>query len=91
MALTSTNTFSNLGGLVQASSNFEIGGIIKTTSGLIQDKPSELRSNLSAYLRIPYAQPPVGELRFALPVPVSASQNNSNAIAFVSHDAPYSI
>lgn len=63
---------------------YTIGGIVNTTSGPVQGIASELRPNVSAYLGIPFAQPPVGDLRFALPVPVSASSAVIDATAFVS-------
>jgi len=69
---------------IHVNAAFQIGGIVNTTSGLLQGKASGLRSNVSAYLGIPYAQPPIGDLRFALPVPFSPFSGVVNATNFVS-------
>lgn len=42
---------------------------VSTTNGLIEGHPAENRSDVTEFLGIPYAQPPVGELRFAAPRP----------------------
>lgn len=42
--------------------------VINTNSGPIRGTPS-LDDNVEAYLGIPYAEPPVGDLRFAKPIP----------------------
>ncbi|CZR68206.1 related to cholinesterase [Phialocephala subalpina] len=59
-----------------------VGGIVNTTSGPVQGIPSDSRPEVSTYLGIPYAQPPVGDLRFAAPVAVAASSAVINATAF---------
>lgn len=62
----------------------EVGAIVDTTTGQILGRASDLRPDVSAYLGIPFAQPPVGDLRFAAPVAMSASNGVINATAFVS-------
>ena len=61
-----------------------VGAMVNTTVGQVQGKASSLRPGVSEYLGIPFAQPPVGELRFAAPVATSASDGTINATAFVS-------
>lgn len=62
---------------------FSIGGIIDTTSGPIRGQPSSLRPDVSEYLGIRYAKPPIDDLRFAAPVPPDRSTTVFNATAYV--------
>lgn len=41
--------------------------LILTSSGPVQGYPATVESNVAAYLGIPFAQPPVGHLRFQPP------------------------
>jgi cholinesterase len=52
-----------------AVSSWKIGQEAKTTSGSIQGHASTYQPQVSEYLGIPYALPPVGQLRFAAPKP----------------------
>ena len=61
-----------------------IGALVNTTNGPIQGATSTLRPEVSKYLGIPFAQAPVGGLRFAPPVAVQAHQGVLNATSFVS-------
>lgn len=45
----------------------EIGQEVLTTSGLIKGHASSWQPEISEYLGIPFAKPPVGSLRFAAP------------------------
>uniref|UniRef100_A0ACB8EFS0 Uncharacterized protein n=1 Tax=Sphaerodactylus townsendi TaxID=933632 RepID=A0ACB8EFS0_9SAUR len=56
--------------LVESESSADNGTVVVTTTGPIQGKhlPAGSRS-VTAYLGIPYAEPPVGKLRFQKPVP----------------------
>jgi hypothetical protein len=58
------------------SESWTMGQEVKTSSGLIKGHtaPWPANSEVSEYLGIPYAKPPLGSLRFAPPVP-----NVSNA------------
>ena len=47
--------------------------LVNTTSGLLQGFSP--RPNVHAYLGIPYAEPPVGDLRFAPPKPFKANSS----------------
>lgn len=62
---------------------FNIGDLVDTTSGRVQGKASALRPDVSEYLGIPYAEPPVGDLRFAAPLAVNASNKTLNATSYV--------
>ncbi|KAG9663134.1 cholinesterase, partial [Aureobasidium melanogenum] len=66
-----------------------VGSPVNTTSGLIIGHASKNRSKVSEYLGIPYAQPPLGQLRFAAPRNYS-SINIFNASSF-SPDCPANI
>ena len=48
--------------------SYSIGAAVNTTSGLIVGHPAPNATQVSEYLGIPFAQPPVGQLRFAPPV-----------------------
>lgn len=48
-------------------SGWEIGQEVSTTSGLIDGHASSWQLEVSEYLGIPFAQPPIGSLRFAAP------------------------
>ncbi|RHZ49641.1 uncharacterized protein CDV56_102850 [Aspergillus thermomutatus] len=64
---------------------FAIGGPVNTTSGPVQGQSSSLRPEVSEYLGIPFAQPPVGNLRFAAPLAVTRSSGIINATSYVSY------
>ncbi|KAF2404882.1 carboxylesterase [Trichodelitschia bisporula] len=51
------------------ASAFRPGGPVVTTSGHIVGQASSWQPSVSEYLGIPFAQPPVGPLRFAAPKP----------------------
>ncbi|KAG9242147.1 Alpha/Beta hydrolase protein [Calycina marina] len=48
--------------------NWTVGQSVKTTSGPVTGHAGTTVANVSEYLGIPFAQPPVGDLRFAAPV-----------------------
>ncbi|KAG8162502.1 hypothetical protein KVR01_008267 [Diaporthe batatas] len=52
---------------------FDVGQRVNTTSGIIQGHAAANRSDVSEYLGIPFAQPPIGDLRFAAPEPYRSS------------------
>ena len=65
--------------------SFQVGGPINSNIGTVQGAASKIRPEVSAYLGIRFAKPPVGELRFAAPVPADASNSTIiNATDFVS-------
>lgn len=51
----------------------DVGRQVNTTSGIIQGHAAANRAEVSEYLGIPFAQPPVGDLRFAPPEPYRSS------------------
>ncbi|KAF1984985.1 alpha/beta-hydrolase [Aulographum hederae CBS 113979] len=59
------------------------GAQIGTSTGSVQGKASSWKSGVSEYLGIPYAQPPVGELRWAAPKPAKLFNGLINATTFV--------
>ncbi|KAL2845067.1 Alpha/Beta hydrolase protein [Aspergillus pseudoustus] len=59
-----------------------VGGLVNTTSGLVQGHASSLRPEVSEYLGIRYAKPAKGDLRFAAPVPVDKRPGIFNATKF---------
>lgn len=59
------------------------GTIVNTTSGPVKGHPSTLQPEVSEYLGIRFAQPPVGDLRFAPPQPVEASSSIINVNSWV--------
>jgi cholinesterase len=61
---------------------FQVGRTVKTTSGKVTGKASSLYSGVSEYLGVPFAQPPVGPLRFAPPAAITDSSKNINATDF---------
>jgi carboxylesterase type B len=44
-----------------------VGEPVKTTSGTVVGHAAAIRTQVSEYLGIPFAKPPVGKLRFAAP------------------------
>lgn len=69
--------------LEERRTRWTVGQIVNTTSGAVQGTASTLRSDVSAYLGIPFAQQPTGDLRFAAPVPVAQASNVINATRIV--------
>jgi carboxylesterase family protein len=61
---------------------WSIGQSIKATNGEIKGHPSSWKPNVSEYLGIPYAQPPVGNLRWTPPKPVNTSNERFEASKF---------
>lgn len=51
----------------------DVGQQVNTTSGIIQGHAADKTPEVSEYLGIPFAQPPLGDLRFAAPEPYRSS------------------
>ena len=62
---------------------FPVGSTVQTSSGAIIGHAAHSRRRVSEYLGIPYAKPPLGDLRFAAPQTYSSDQTY-NASTFVS-------
>lgn len=60
---------------------FSVGQEVSTTSGIIHGHAAANRTEVSEYLGIPFAQPPLGSLRFAAPKPYRSSAH-FNASSF---------
>ena len=63
-------------------STWTVGQTVQTDSGIVVGHAAPDVTSVSEYLGIPYAQPPVGDLRFAAPVRY-ASNDTIVASAFV--------
>ncbi|KAF1991746.1 alpha/beta-hydrolase [Aulographum hederae CBS 113979] len=59
--------------------NFTVGAPVKTSSGTIVGHAARHRVEVSEYLAVPFAEPPVGELRFAAPNAVNNSSRRIEA------------
>lgn len=66
-----------------SSSSWTVGQVVHTSSGPVQGHAASIASDVSEYLGIPYAQPPLGQLRFAAPEKYSGSEMIQGS-AFVS-------
>ena len=66
------------------------GGTVQTSSGPVSGHPATRFPEVSEYLGIPYAQAPVGELRFAAPVKYIGS-SALNGTVFVGSFFPLSM
>ena len=62
---------------------FSVGQGVRTSSGLVVGQPAASRPGVSEYLGIPFAKPPIGNLRFAAPQAYKGA-GTVNATAFVS-------
>ena len=66
-----------------------VGATVTTTSGKVTGHVARNRTAVIEYLGIPYAQPPIGELRFAAPRTYNSTQAIS-AAAYV-RSSPFSL
>jgi hypothetical protein len=62
--------------------DFQPGKSVRTDSGAVKGHAAAVATSVSEYLGIPYAKPPVGELRFARPQRYSG-KGTINGTAFV--------
>jgi cholinesterase len=67
-------------------SSWTIGQTVKTYSGLIEGHGAPNASQVSEYLGVPFAQPPLGKLRFAPPLQYNGN-TTIRAAAFVSKES----
>lgn len=75
--------WATLHGVEQRESNWTVGQTVQTTSGPVNGHPATNASQVSEYLGIPFAQAPIGDLRFAAPQKYTGSDTH-NGTVFVS-------
>ncbi|KAF2669097.1 alpha/beta-hydrolase [Microthyrium microscopicum] len=68
--------------VVSAQSAWKIGQGVKTTSGTIHGKASSWKPDVSEYLGVPFARPPVGALRWQMPLPLDQPNAVVNATQY---------
>jgi hypothetical protein len=73
-------------GLEVRQGNWTVGQTVQTNSGPVSGHPATNQSSVSEYLGIPYAQPPIGDLRFAAPANFTGTAP-LNGTDFVSGEA----
>lgn len=59
-------------------SSWSPGQPVQIKTGTVQGASSKLRPEVSAYLGIPFGQPPIGDLRFEPPIPVKVLTGKNN-------------
>lgn len=69
--------------LQNRESNWTIGQTVQTSSGPVKGHAALNESEVSEYLGIPFAKPPIGDLRFAAPVAYNGTAT-LNGTSFVS-------
>lgn len=69
--------------LLERQSNFTVGQTVQTSSGPVQGHAASNATEVSEYLGIPYALPPVGDLRWAAPQNFTGN-TTINGTSFVS-------
>ncbi|PQE13480.1 hypothetical protein CJF32_00005356 [Rutstroemia sp. NJR-2017a WRK4] len=62
----SAATLLTLGSLLSSANSWKVGQSVQTTSGLVYGHAAS-NTSVSEYLEIPYAEPPIGALRFEPP------------------------
>ncbi|KAK0613552.1 carboxylesterase [Immersiella caudata] len=60
--------------VARQNDRWKVGQVVETSSGPVQGHPSRNFSHVSEYLGVPYAQPPIGNLRFQPPVKFSGTK-----------------
>ncbi|KAH6714200.1 Alpha/Beta hydrolase protein [Leptodontidium sp. MPI-SDFR-AT-0119] len=54
-------------GVAQAAGNWTVGQVVDTSSGSVTGHAASVNAEVSEYLGIPFAQPPIGDLRWTAP------------------------
>jgi hypothetical protein len=74
----------------EISAAWVVGETVVTTSGKIEGHANPWKKSVSEYLGVPYAQPPVGDLRWEAPLPFAYTQKTVVASKFVGFVSRYS-
>jgi cholinesterase len=70
-------------GVVNGQTEWKVGNSVKTTSGTIIGQASKWQPAVSEYLGIPFAKPPIGDLRWAAPQSITDDSKVINATKYV--------
>ena len=81
--ITASSARSHVDRAVSSRERWTVGQIVQTSSGPVQGHAASNAGEVSEYLGIPYAKPPIGELRFQPPIPFNGTQI-VNGASFVS-------
>jgi hypothetical protein len=73
---------------VNAQASYKVGQQVQTTSGSIVGRASDWKPEVSEYLGVPFAEPPVGPLRWLPPRALNSPAKVVNATAYVSALTP---
>ena len=65
-----------------SAQQWSVGQSVKTTTGQIKGHSSSWKPDVSEYLGVPYAQAPIGDLRWAAPKAASSSDKPFEASKF---------
>ncbi|TVY71469.1 Cholinesterase, partial [Lachnellula suecica] len=66
-------------GRQERAADWTVGQTVNTSSGLVGGHAAKNRSQVSEYLGIPFAQPPIGDLRFAAPVKYAGNSSHNGS------------
>ncbi|KAH6871540.1 carboxylesterase [Thelonectria olida] len=72
--ITASSARSHVDRAVSSRERWTVGQIVQTSSGPVQGHAASNAGEVSEYLGIPYAKPPIGELRFQPPIPFNGTQ-----------------
>jgi cholinesterase len=83
VAFCATALAESLSNVVERQSNWTVGQTVQTRSGPIQGHAASNATRVSEYLGIPFAKPPIGDLRWEAPQKYSGN-STINGTSFVS-------
>lgn len=75
-------------GVARAAGNWTVGQVVDTSSGSVTGHAASVNAEVSEYLGIPFAQPPVGDLRWTAPQAYKSTDaiNGTDYVCFSSDD-----
>jgi cholinesterase len=83
LCLASTNVAARVPSLLPNRNGWTVGQVVHTSSGTVRGCATPDDNEVSMYLGIPYAKPPIGNLRFGRPQKYE-NDNEIDATKFVS-------